>query len=102
MVTSLSIMSPSRKKNIRYAKRKDKTSQEGQSNNTKLDCVLMQMLGLSNKEFRKMKREDYGLLRALIHTIDDFQGQMCAISKEMKTARKGRRRVLEIKCGRLK
>lgn len=95
MVTSLSITSPSRKKNIRYAKRKDKTSQEGQSNSTKLDCVLMQMLGLSNK--------DCGLLRALLYTIDDFQGQMCAIiSKEMKTARKGRRGVLEIKCGRLK
>ena len=58
----------------------------------------MQMLGLSNKEFRKKKNsEDYGLLRALIYTVDDFQGQMCAISKEMKTARKGRRKVLGIK-----
>lgn len=55
----------------------------------------MQMLGLSNKEFRKKKNsEGYALLRAL---INDFQGQMCAINKEMKTARKGRRKVLGIK-----
>lgn len=70
------------------AHRKEKAIAQNQT-------VLMQMLGLSNKEFRKKKNsEDYDLLRA---RINDFLGQMCAINKEMKTARKGRRKVLGIK-----
>lgn len=51
----------------------------------------MQMLGLSSN------LKDYDLLAALIDTVDNMQGQMGRIRKEMKFGRKDRSKVLEIK-----
>lgn len=41
--------------------------------------------------------KDYDLLRVLIDTVDNMQGQVGGMGKEMKIGRKGRRKGLEIK-----